>query len=100
MVQATIVFEDMIKTEYLKNEWWYWSSLSAAAKTSTLSSLALRIYALDNAVLYERTGSNLNRTGSLKISSEEDHQSPSNMASSEKSKQARRANKKRKEAEG
>lgn len=100
MIQATIVFEDMIKTEYLKNEWWYWSSLSAAAKTSTLSSLALRIYALDNAVLYERTGSNLNRTGSLKISSEEDHQSPSNMASSEKSKQARRANKKRKEAEG
>ncbi|KAJ8434572.1 hypothetical protein Cgig2_012615 [Carnegiea gigantea] len=95
--EATIVFEDMIKTEYLKNEWWYWSSLSAAAKTSTLSSLALRIYALDNAVLYERTGSNLNRTGSLKISSEEDHQSPSNMASSEKSKQARRANKKRKE---
>ncbi|KAH0969361.1 hypothetical protein GBA52_028816 [Prunus armeniaca] len=26
MVQATIVLEDMIKTEYLRNEWWYWSS--------------------------------------------------------------------------
>ncbi|KAK6913124.1 DDT domain, partial [Dillenia turbinata] len=53
MVQATIVFEDMIRTEYLRNWWWYWSSLSAAAKTSTISSLALRIYSLDAAIVYE-----------------------------------------------
>ncbi|KAK3033576.1 hypothetical protein RJ639_032424 [Escallonia herrerae] len=54
MVQATIVFEDMIKAEYLSNMWWYWSSLSAAAKISTLSSLALRIYSLDAAIDYEK----------------------------------------------
>ncbi|KAK2994082.1 hypothetical protein RJ640_024346 [Escallonia rubra] len=54
MVQATIVFEDMIKAEYLRNMWWYWSSLSAAAKISTLSSLALRIYSLDAAIDYEK----------------------------------------------
>ncbi|KAK6928329.1 WHIM1 domain [Dillenia turbinata] len=58
MVQATIVLEDMIKTEYLRNWWWYWSSLSAAAKTSTISSLALRIYSLDAAVVYEETLAN------------------------------------------
>ncbi|KAJ7970868.1 Methyl-CpG-binding domain-containing protein 9 [Quillaja saponaria] len=54
MVQATIVLEDMIKTVYLKNDWWYWSSLSAAVKTSTLSSLALCIYTLDAAIIYEK----------------------------------------------
>lgn len=54
MVQATIVFENMIKTEYLRNEWWYWSSLSAAAKIATVSSLALRIYTLDAAIVYEK----------------------------------------------
>ncbi|KAI3720305.1 hypothetical protein L6452_21221 [Arctium lappa] len=53
MAQATIVLEDMIKTEHLRNEWWYWSSPSAAAKISTVSSLALRIYALDAAIFYE-----------------------------------------------
>lgn len=52
MVQATILFEGMIKTEYLKNGWWYWSSLSAAAKTPTISSLALRIYTLDDCIIY------------------------------------------------
>lgn len=55
MVKATIIFEDMIKTEYLKNSWWYWSSLSAAAKTSTISSLALRLYTLDATIIYEKT---------------------------------------------
>lgn len=55
MVQATIVFEDMIKTGDLKNGWWYWSSLTAAAKISTLSSLALRIYTLDSSIIYEKT---------------------------------------------
>ncbi|MCE3215197.1 hypothetical protein HAX54_001239 [Datura stramonium] len=54
MVQATIILEDTIKTEYLRNDWWYWSSPSAAARISTLSALALRVYALDSAVLYEK----------------------------------------------
>ncbi|KAJ6851269.1 methyl-CpG-binding domain-containing protein 9-like [Iris pallida] len=52
MVQATILLELMIKSEYLKNGWWYWSSLTAAAKTPTVSSLALRIYALDDSIIY------------------------------------------------
>ncbi|XP_048233129.1 methyl-CpG-binding domain-containing protein 9 isoform X2 [Ricinus communis] len=55
MVQATIVLENMIKTDFLRNEWWYWSSLSAAAKIATISSLALRIYTLDAAIVYEKT---------------------------------------------
>ncbi|KAF6169384.1 hypothetical protein GIB67_016554 [Kingdonia uniflora] len=55
MIKAAIVFEDMIKTEYLRNGWWYWSSLSAAARTSTISSLSLRIYALDSAIAYEKS---------------------------------------------
>ena len=54
IVQATIALEDMIRTEYLKNEWWYWSSLSAAAKISTVTSLALRIFSLDAAIIYEK----------------------------------------------
>lgn len=54
MVQAIIILEDMIKTEHLKKEWWYWSSPSAAAKISTISSLSLRIYALDAAIYYEK----------------------------------------------
>lgn len=52
MIQATILLEGMIKTDYLKNGWWYWSSLTAAARTSTVSSLALRIYTLDDYILY------------------------------------------------
>ncbi|KAJ6793176.1 methyl-CpG-binding domain-containing protein 9-like [Iris pallida] len=52
MVQATILLEHMIKSEYLKNGWWYWSSLTAAAKTPTVSSLALRIYSLDDSIIY------------------------------------------------
>ncbi|ONK78997.1 uncharacterized protein A4U43_C01F1810 [Asparagus officinalis] len=54
MIQATILLEGMIKAEYLKNRWWYWSSLTAAAKTSTISSLALRIYSLDDSIIYTR----------------------------------------------
>lgn len=54
MIQATIIFENMIRKEYLKNGWWFWSSLTAAAKTSSVSSLALRIYALDAAIMYEK----------------------------------------------
>ncbi|CAH1424256.1 unnamed protein product [Lactuca virosa] len=54
MVEATIILEDMIKTEYLRKEWRYWSSPSAAAKISTISALALQIYALDAAIFYEK----------------------------------------------
>ncbi|XP_038983854.1 methyl-CpG-binding domain-containing protein 9-like isoform X1 [Phoenix dactylifera] len=54
MIQATILFEGMIKTEYLKNSWWFWSSLTAAAKTPTVSSLALRIYTLDDSIIYDK----------------------------------------------
>lgn len=54
MVGATIVFEEMIKTEYLRNGWQYWSSLSAAARIATISSLALHICTLDAALIYEK----------------------------------------------
>ncbi|KAL6960620.1 hypothetical protein U1Q18_038384 [Sarracenia purpurea var. burkii] len=69
MVQAVITLEDTIKTEYLRNMWWYWSSLSAAAKISTLSSLALRIYSLDASIDYEKKSSNL---GKVKLSRKSD----------------------------
>ncbi|KAI3474872.1 hypothetical protein Pfo_030183 [Paulownia fortunei] len=54
MVQALIVFEDMIKLVYLDCSWRYWSSLSAAANISTLAALSLRIYSLDAAISYEK----------------------------------------------
>ncbi|XP_074330655.1 methyl-CpG-binding domain-containing protein 9-like isoform X2 [Apium graveolens] len=54
MCQAIIVLEDMIKTTYLKKDWWYWSSPSAIAKICTISALALCIYALDAAIIYEK----------------------------------------------
>ena len=60
MVQATIMLEDMIKIEYLMNGWWYWSSLSADAKTSIVFSLALYTYSLDATIAYEKISSNLN----------------------------------------
>ncbi|XWS68985.1 hypothetical protein CRYUN_Cryun04dG0140900 [Craigia yunnanensis] len=44
----------MIKTTYLKNERFYWSSFSSAMKIATISSLALRIYTLDAAIIYEK----------------------------------------------
>ncbi|KAJ4961937.1 hypothetical protein NE237_021847 [Protea cynaroides] len=69
MVQATIIFEEMIKTEYLRNGWWYWSSLSAAVNTSTVSSLALRIYTLDAAIVYQKAPLNLDLTDNPKPSS-------------------------------
>ncbi|XP_068641626.1 methyl-CpG-binding domain-containing protein 9-like [Aristolochia californica] len=69
MIQATIILENMIKTDYLRNGWWYWSSLTAAAKTSTISSLALRIYSLDAAIVYQRTSSgSSDQIETLKIS--------------------------------
>jgi hypothetical protein len=51
--QATVLLEDMIKTEYLNKDWWYWSTPSAASNIATLSALALRIYTLDSAIIYE-----------------------------------------------
>ncbi|XP_062223837.1 methyl-CpG-binding domain-containing protein 9-like [Phragmites australis] len=52
MVMATNLLESMIKAEFLKNDWWYWSSFTAAIKTATISSLALRIYTLDDCIIY------------------------------------------------
>ncbi|KAF5479568.1 hypothetical protein F2P56_000377 [Juglans regia] len=100
MVQATIILEDMIKTEHLRNDWWYWSSLSAAAKTSTLSSLALRIYSLDAAIIYEKIPSSLDQTDNLETSSLPDLNPLPSLDLSEKSKVSRKSNKKRKEPEG
>lgn len=100
MVQATIAFEDMIKTEYLKNEWWYWSSFSAAARTSTMSSLALRIYSLDAAIVYEKILSESDPTESLEPSSVSEPKPPPIIDLTEKTKITRRSNKKRKEPEG
>jgi hypothetical protein len=54
LTKATILLEHMVKAEYLKPNWGYWSSLSAAARSSTLSCLALRLFALDYAITYER----------------------------------------------
>ena len=65
MVQATIMLEGMIKIEYLMNGWWYWSSLSAVAKTSIVSSLALCAYSLDAAIAYEKISFNLDDWQSL-----------------------------------
>ncbi|XP_052173184.1 methyl-CpG-binding domain-containing protein 9-like [Diospyros lotus] len=66
MVQAIIVFENMIKADYLRKDWWYWSSLSAAANVSTLSALALRLYALDAAIIFEKLSPTTDSTENLK----------------------------------
>ncbi|KAE8682418.1 7-dimethyl-8-ribityllumazine synthase family protein [Hibiscus syriacus] len=99
MVQATIAFEDMIKTDYLRNEWWYWSSLSAAAKVSTMSSLALRIYSLDAVIVYEKSPE-FHSIDNLKPSSIPGSKLLSNSDLPEKCKVSRKAGKKRKEPEG
>ncbi|KAK6267385.1 hypothetical protein QUC31_018222 [Theobroma cacao] len=99
MVQATIVLEDMIKTEYLRNEWWYWSSLSAAVKISTVSSLALRIYSLDSAIIYEKSFE-FHSIDNLKPSSIPDPKLLPNLDLAEKCKVSRKTSKKRKEPEG
>ncbi|KAL9157574.1 hypothetical protein ABFS82_08G013100 [Erythranthe guttata] len=57
MVQALIVFEDMIKLSYLDCSWRYWSSLPTAAQISTVSALSLRIYSLDAAIKYDNSSS-------------------------------------------
>ncbi|VAI40899.1 unnamed protein product [Triticum turgidum subsp. durum] len=54
MVLATSMLERAIKSEFLKNDCWYWSSFTVAIKTSTLSSLALRICTLDDCIMYTK----------------------------------------------
>ncbi|KAJ4799054.1 methyl-CPG-binding domain 9 [Rhynchospora pubera] len=54
MVQAIILLESMIKSEYIKPQWWHWSSLTAAAKTPSITSLALRLYTLDDCIVYTK----------------------------------------------
>lgn len=100
MVQATIALEDMIRTEYLKNEWWYWSSLSAAAKISTVSSLALRIFSLDAAIIYEKISPNQDSNDYLDPNSIPE-QKLAGVDSTEKPRSSsRKSGKKRKEPEG
>ena len=72
MVQATIVLEDMIKTEYLRNGWQYWSPSCAAARIATISSLALRICTLDAALVYEKPLPSTSSTETEKLDSESD----------------------------
>ena len=62
MVEATLVLETMIKTDYIKNSWWwYWSSVSVAAKISTISALAFHIYSLDAAIDYKEQAAAMNK---------------------------------------
>ncbi|KAF7819608.1 methyl-CpG-binding domain-containing protein 9 [Senna tora] len=101
MFQATISFEDMVKSEHLSNDWWYWSSLSAAFKSSTLSSLALRIYSLDSAILYEKMLSNSSLTDSSEqLTASVLEQKPLATLDPEKSKACRKSSRKRKEPDG
>ncbi|XP_039035588.1 methyl-CpG-binding domain-containing protein 9-like [Hibiscus syriacus] len=99
MIQATIAFEDMIKTDNLRKEWWYWSSLSAAAKVSTMSSLALRIYSFDAIIVYEKS-SEFQSIDNLKPSSITRSKLLSKLDLPEKCKVSRKTSKKRKEPEG
>jgi hypothetical protein len=95
MIQAIITLEDMIKTEFLRNDWWYWSSFSAAAKSSTLPSLALRIYSLDSAILYEKMpNSSLTDSSDPPAAVE---LKPVITVDADKSKASRKSNRKRKE---
>lgn len=89
----------MIRTEYLKNEWWYWSSLSAAAKISSVSSLALRIFSLDAAIIYEKISPNQDSNDYLDPSSIPE-QKLAGTDLTEKPRASRKSGKKRKEPEG
>ncbi|MCH83971.1 methyl-CpG-binding domain-containing protein 9-like, partial [Trifolium medium] len=85
----------MLATEFLRNDWWYWSSFSAAAKSSTLPSLALRIYSLDSAIMYEKMPNS-----SLMDSSDPPaavELKPVITVDADKSKASRKSNRKRKE---
>ncbi|XBH75121.1 hypothetical protein VPH35_101936 [Triticum aestivum] len=67
MVLATSMLERVIKSEFLKNDWWYWSSFTVAIKTSTVSSLALRIYTLDDCIMYTKEPSTVPPADSTKV---------------------------------
>lgn len=54
MTKALVILEHMVRADCLKRTWCLWSSLSAAARSVTLSALALKLYALDAAVTYRR----------------------------------------------
>jgi hypothetical protein len=54
VVLATNFLQSMIKAEFLKKDWWYWSSFTAAIKTTTVTALALRIYTLDDCIMYTK----------------------------------------------
>lgn len=102
MVQAVMILEDVIKTDSIKNEWWYWSSFSAAAKISTVSALALRIYSLDAAIIYEKNSADSEATeNSEPPAGQSDQKQIPILDSAEKTRSSsRRSNKKRKEPEG
>ncbi|KAM3318533.1 hypothetical protein ACQJBY_035975 [Aegilops geniculata] len=67
MVLATSMLERVIKSEFLKNDWWYWSSFTVAIKTSTVSSLALRIYTLDHCIMYTKEPNTMPPADSTKV---------------------------------
>ena len=55
LVQTLTLLEHMIKADCLKEIWCNWTSLSAGVGINTLCSLALRIYALDAAIKYNKS---------------------------------------------
>ena len=67
MVLATSMLERAIKSEFLKNDCWYWSSFTVAIKTSTVSSLALRIYTLDDCIIYTKEPNTVPPADSTKV---------------------------------
>ena len=99
LVQAAIVVEDMIKTEYLKNEWWYWSSLSAAAQISTLSALSVRLFSLDAAIMYDKSVTQSDPMDETNPLPDQKSQAVSD-TQERSSRPNRRSGKKRKEPEG
>lgn len=54
MTKAFIILEQMVRADCVKRSWCHWSSLSVAARSATLSTLALRIFAFDSAVTYKK----------------------------------------------
>jgi len=54
MTKAVIILEQMVRADCLKRTWCHWSSLSSAARSVTLSTLALRIFSLDDAITYKK----------------------------------------------
>lgn len=44
----------MVRADCLKRTWCHWSSLSSAARSATLSTVAFRIFCLDDAITYKK----------------------------------------------